>query len=66
MAEKIVKASGGSGNMPGMGMGGTEKSKNMRKAYANFLMYIGAYKWKLATWHSTQFVATQWMLLITY
>ena len=39
MAEKIVKASGGSGNMPGMGMGGTEKSKNMRKAYANFLMY---------------------------
>ena len=49
MVEKIVKASRGSGNMPGMGMGGTEKSKNMKKAYANFLMYIGAYKWKLTT-----------------
>lgn len=49
MAEKIVKGSRGSGNMPGMGMGGTEKSKNMKKAYADFLMYIGAYKWKLTT-----------------
>jgi len=49
MSEKAVKSSGNAVNLPGVGMGGTEKSKNMKKAYADFFRYIGRYKWNLVT-----------------
>lgn len=49
MSEKIARPSGNAVNLPGVGMGGMEKSKDMKKAYANFFRYIGAYKWNLTT-----------------
>ena len=47
MAEKVRTVSGNSGNMPGGGTGGTEKSKDMKKAYTDLFCYIGKYKWNL-------------------
>ena len=46
MAEKVRTVSRNSGNMPG---GGTEKSKDMKKAYTDLFRYIGKYKWNLTT-----------------
>ena len=47
MAEKVRTVSGNSGNMPGGRTGGTEKSKDMKKAYTDLFRYIGKYKWNL-------------------
>ena len=46
MAEKVMSPSASSGapGMPGGGMGGMEKSKNLKKAYADLFRYIGAHK----------------------
>ena len=49
MAEKVRKVSGNSGNMPGGGIRGAEKSKDMKKAYTDLFRYIGKYKWNLTT-----------------
>lgn len=46
MAEKVMSPSASSGapGMPGGGMGGMEKSKNLKKAYTDLFRYIGAHK----------------------
>ena len=49
MTEKVRTVSGNSGNMPGGRTGGTEKSKDMKKAYTDLFRYIGKYKWNLTT-----------------
>lgn len=46
MAEKVMSPSASSGapGMPGGGMGGMEKSKDLKKAYTDLFRYIGAHK----------------------
>jgi ATP-binding cassette subfamily B multidrug efflux pump len=43
MPEKRVKNS--NSNMPGLGTGSIEKSRDMKKAYRNLFQYIGRYLW---------------------
>lgn len=51
MAEKAVSPSASSGapGMPGGGMGGMEKSKNLKKAYTDLFRYIDAHKKALSS-----------------
>ena len=46
MAEKIARNHQNSPGIPG-GMGTGEKSKNLKKAYADFIHYLGRYKWSI-------------------
>lgn len=46
MAEKIARNHQNSPGIPG-GMGTGEKSKKLKKAYADFIHYLGRYKWSI-------------------
>ena len=46
MAEKIARIHQNSPGIPG-GMGTGEKSKKLKKAYADFIHYLGRYKWSI-------------------
>lgn len=46
MAEKIARNMHNSPGVPG-GMGTGEKSKNLKKAYTDFIYYLGKYKWSI-------------------
>lgn len=48
MAEKIARNQQNSPGIPG-GMGTGEKSKNLKKAYVDFICYLGRYKWNILT-----------------
>lgn len=48
MAEKIARNQQNSPGIPG-GMGTGEKSKNLKKAYGDFIRYLGRYKWNILT-----------------